>query len=79
MRHDFVITLLPRRGERSRCRYRYVCLRCRWTFLVWSDALVRAVDHRDQPLPEPEAARRLATFALGPCPGLAARHTGYAR
>jgi hypothetical protein len=73
--HNFAVWVLGRRpGFLKPQRYRYECLRCKWTFLVNDEhrGAVRAVADEGVPLSDSETAQRLATFAEGPCPGIRA-------
>ena len=71
--HSFAVKALEKRGIFQPRPYVYVCLRCRYAFLVYGrpDSIV-ALDRKAQPLPDPENARRLATFANGLCPAFKA-------
>jgi hypothetical protein len=53
-------------------RYLYHCARCKWTFIVNDGrrGLITAVGDGFTALERDEAARRVATFATGPCPSL---------
>jgi hypothetical protein len=78
LRHSFAIKALEKRGIFKPRPYVYICLRCRYTFLVNERrGSIVALDRKAQPIPEPENSRRLATFAQGPCPSFkaATRHT----
>lgn len=69
-KHSFVIKSLQKAGILKPRPYIYICLRCRYTFLVNERrGSIVALDRHAQPIPEPENSRRLATFAQGPCPG----------
>lgn len=69
LKHTFVVKPLKRRGVFKPRTHAYLCLRCRYAFLVSERrGLIVAVDRKAQPLPDPENSRRLATFAQGPCP-----------
>ena len=72
LRHNFAIWVMGRKpGWFKPQRYMYRCLRCKWAFVVNDDyrGSVRiAADRAGECTPE-EEARRLATFADGPCPG----------
>lgn len=77
LRHSFAIKALEKRGIFKPRPYVYICLRCRYTFLVNERrGSIVALDRKAQPIPEPENSRRLATFAQGPCPAFkaATRH-----
>lgn len=68
LRHDFIIEDLGQAGWLRPHSYRYYCVRCRWTFLIEGRrGEVTALDEVGAPLPEAENARRISTFALGPC------------
>jgi hypothetical protein len=73
LRHNFAIWVLGRRpGFFKPQRYTYRCLRCQWTFIVNDErrGSIRVAFDRSGLLTASEAARRLATFEMGPCPGL---------
>lgn len=73
LRHSFAIKALEKRGVFKPTPYVYICLRCRYIFLVNEGrGSIVALDRRAQPIPEPENSRRLATFAQGPCPAFKA-------
>ena len=47
----------------------YYCVRCKWAFQVDDrNGLVTPLDPNGKPLQQSEAADRLATFGVGPCP-----------
>ena len=73
MRHSFAIKVLDRLpGLFQPHRYLYYCARCKWAFLVNDGArgVLTAIDSNGLAIGADEAARRAATFALGPCPAL---------
>ena len=71
LRHTFLVKTLKKRGIFKPRPNAYLCLRCRYAFLVNErHGLIVAVDRKAQPIPDPENSRRLATFAQGPCPAL---------
>jgi len=71
MRHNFAIKALEKPGLFKPRPYLYYCIRCKWTFRVNDRrGSVVAVDNAGQPLPAGENAKRVATFAEGPCPTL---------
>ena len=71
LRHSFAIKLLTKSGLFHPQPYLYVCVRCRFTFVVnQSRGSVVAVNRDGKPLSEPENSTRIATFAEGPCPAL---------
>ena len=73
LRHSFVVKALEKRGMFTPRPYVYICLRCRYTFLVNERrGSIVALDRKAQPIAEPENSRRLATFAQGPCPAFKA-------
>lgn len=76
--HNFAIWVMGRKpGWFKPQRYMYRCLRCKWAFVVNDDyrgSLRIAADRASECTPE-EEARRLATFAEGPCPGYQAENT----
>jgi hypothetical protein len=67
MKHDFAIEALGRSRRFGGARYRYFCVRCRWTFLTVG-RFVAALDEKGEPLAQPVNAERVATFSDGPCP-----------
>jgi hypothetical protein len=73
LRHRFVVRALETPRILRRRPYIYICLQCKYAFLVNErrDSIV-ALDRKAQPIPEPENSRRLATFGDGPCPRLKA-------
>jgi len=72
-RHSFAIESLPRDPKSSSRSYLYMCVRCKWTFRVNDrPTSIVPIDQDGAPLAEPENGRRVATFALGPCPALKA-------
>ena len=71
LRHTFVVKVLKKHGIFKPRLSVYVCLGCKYAFLVNDRrGLMVAVDRKAQPIPDPENSRRLATFAQGPCPAL---------
>jgi hypothetical protein len=71
MRHSFAIWALETDAASGRRPHLYYCLRCKWTFRVddrWTVVTVTPLDADGSPIQTSEAAERLATFALGPCP-----------
>ncbi|HUA32663.1 MAG TPA: hypothetical protein VMA09_03615 [Candidatus Binataceae bacterium] len=76
-RHEYVVKSLGRLpGLLKPHRYVYLCLRCKWTFVVNDGrrGVISAVDHDLAPLPEHQATERLASFGAGPCPSLDILH-----
>lgn len=73
LRHSFVVKALKKPGFFKPRSYIYICLSCKYAFLVnvRRDSIV-ALDRKARPIPEPENSRRLATFAEGPCPAFKA-------
>ncbi len=74
LRHDFVIKSMGRLpGFFKPHRYLYVCMRCKWSFMVNDGrrGVITALDRDRNPLKAVEAGERLKTFEVGPCPGLA--------
>jgi len=68
LKHDFIIEDLGQTRWLRSHSYRYYCVRCRWTFLIKGRrGEVTALDEVGAPLSEAENARRISTFALGPC------------
>lgn len=73
MRHSFAIKVLDKLpGLFQPHRYLYYCARCKWAFLVNDGArgVLTSIDSNGLAIDGDEAARRAATFALGPCPAL---------
>jgi hypothetical protein len=69
MRHDFAIWPLKEAIDFSRQRHLYYCIRCKETFSVdHRSGSVTPLDARGDPILGTKAAKRLATFAQGPCP-----------
>ena len=71
MRHNFAIWALETDAVSKRRLHLYYCLRCKWTFRVddrWTVVTVTPLDTNGSPIQTSEAAERLATFGLGPCP-----------
>jgi hypothetical protein len=69
LRHDFAIRALEKPGLLKPQLYVYVCLRCKYCFLVNErSGSIAAFDRNARPLTEPENSRRVATFAEGRCP-----------
>jgi hypothetical protein len=71
--HSFAVKILDKLpGYFQPHRYSFFCVRCRWSFLVNNGrrGVITAIDEEGNPIAEPEAARRIATFAQGPCPSL---------
>ena len=70
-RHSFAIEALPKSAGFKSRPYLYMCVRCKWTFRVNDrPGSIVSIDQTGGPLAEPENFRRVATFALGPCPAL---------
>jgi hypothetical protein len=74
LRHLFAIEYLSNGRSLHGYDHRYYCVRCRWLFMVDRHGGVIALDALDKPLPISEGARRVRTFAYGPC-GSSARVT----
>lgn len=69
MRHSFAIWSLDEETASGRRLHLYYCLRCKWSFSVDDRRdSVTALDLNGRPVQGIEAAERLATFSLGPCP-----------
>jgi hypothetical protein len=69
LRHNFAIKALQKPRIFKPRSYIYICVRCRYTFLVnQRRGSIVSLDRKGQPIPEPENSTRLATFAEGPCP-----------
>jgi hypothetical protein len=72
-KHVFAIKILDKLpGLFKPNRYLYYCARCKWSFVVndGRSGVITAVDGDGNSLQHDEKERRLATFALGPCPAL---------
>jgi hypothetical protein len=68
LRHNFAIKALQKPGLFKPRPYLYICVRCRYTFLVnRRRGSIEALDRERRLIPEPENSARLATFAEGPC------------
>ncbi len=71
LRHKYAITHLGQADGWIRPhRYRYMCVRCRWTFQIENrrgDPI--AIGPDDLPIIGEEGRLRMASFASGPCPG----------
>ena len=79
MRHNFAIWALEKSGTSRRQLHRYYSVRCKWAFRVDDrSGSVTPLDPNGNPVQGPEAADRLATFGVGPCP-IFTRLTGSAR
>ena len=73
LRHSFAIKVLGKLpGLFQPQRYAYYCVRCKWSFVVndGKRGVITALDECNEPLYGVEAAKRLSTFADGPCPSL---------
>jgi hypothetical protein len=69
MRHNFAIWSLDQKAAYGRQLHLYYCLRCKWSFSVDDRrGSVTPLDLNGHPIHGIEAAERLATFSLGPCP-----------
>lgn len=69
MRHNFAIWSLDQDAAYERQLHLYYCLRCKWSFSVDDRrSSVTPLDLNGHPVQGVEAAERLATFSLGPCP-----------
>ena len=69
MRHSFAIWSLDKEAASGRRLHLYYCLRCKWSFAVDDRrGSVAPLDLNGNPIQGAEAAERLATFGLGPCP-----------
>ena len=72
-KHVFAIQILDKLpGLFKPHRYLYYCARCKWSFVIndGRSGAITALDADGNRLPGDEARRRLATFAVGPCPSL---------
>ena len=67
-RHNFAIWPLEKSGTSRRRLHLYYCIRCKWAFQVADNGSVTPLDQNGNPVREREAAERLATFGVGPCP-----------
>ena len=69
LRHNYAIKALEKPGLFKPRPYVYICVRCRYSFIVnESPGSILAIDRSGLPLPDPENSRRIETFAEGPCP-----------
>jgi hypothetical protein len=71
--HSFAVKILDKLpGYFQPRRYHFFCVRCRWSFLVNNGrrGVITAIDEDGNPIDAPEAERRIATLAQGPCPAL---------
>jgi hypothetical protein len=69
MRHNFTIWALERSGTSRRPLHLYYCVRCKWAFRVDDySGSVTPLDPNGNPIQKLDAAERLATFGVGPCP-----------
>ena len=69
MRHNFAIWALEKSGTSRGQLHLYYCVRCKWAFRVDDrSGSVTPLDPNGNPVQGPEAADRLATFGVGPCP-----------
>jgi hypothetical protein len=79
MRHNFAIWSLDNEASCGRRLHLYYCLRCKWSFSVDDRRdSVTPLNLNGYPVHGVEAADRLATFSLGPCPVFSHR-TGNSR
>jgi hypothetical protein len=72
-KHIFAIKILDKLpGLFKPHRYLYHCARCKWSFVVndGRSGAINPVDNDGNPLPDDESLKRIATFALGPCPAM---------
>jgi hypothetical protein len=67
-RHNFAIWVLKHGPSRRERLSLYYCLRCNWAFSVNARGAVVPIDSEGRRIDGPEAAERMASFALGPCP-----------
>jgi hypothetical protein len=69
MRHNFAIWALEPDAASGRRLHVYYCLSCKWVFSVEDRRYsVTPLDLNGNPIQGAEAAEKLTTFALGPCP-----------
>ena len=69
MRHNFAIWALEKSAFSRHQLHLYYCVRCKWAFRIDDySGSVTPLDENGNPLQEPEAAERLATFGVGQCP-----------
>jgi hypothetical protein len=69
MRHSFAIWALKEHPDSGRRLHLYYCLRCKRSFSVDDRrGSVTPLTPEGKPVEGPNAAARLATFSLGPCP-----------
>lgn len=72
MKHRFALQLVKESALGNPREYLCHCIRCKWTFQVSPDrGSVVAFNNIGEPLDGPEATKRVATFADGPCPAFA--------
>jgi hypothetical protein len=68
-RHNFAIWSLKKSEGSRRRLHLYHCVRCKWSFRVDDrSGAVMPLDQNGNPIQGYEAAERLATFGVGPCP-----------
>src|SRR5579862_5997472 len=69
MKHRFALQPLNDSAFGSPREFVCHCVRCKWTFRVSPDrGSIVAFNNVGEPLEGPEAEKRIATFAEGPCP-----------
>jgi hypothetical protein len=78
MRHNFAIWALEKSGTSRRQLQLYYCVRCKWAFQVDECRAVTPLDSTGNSIRGLEAADRLVTFGVGPCPAFT-RLTGNVR
>ena len=72
MKHSFALQPLNDSTFGSAREFVCHCVRCKWTFRVSPDrGSIVAFNNVGEPLDGPEAEKRIATFAEGPCPAFA--------
>ena len=72
MKHNFAIQRADESTFGSPRELICACVRCKWTFQVSPDTgSIIAFNNVGEPLEGPEADKRVATFAEGPCPAFA--------
>ena len=72
MKHRFALQPVNESAFGSPREFICHCVRCKWTFQVSPDrGSIVAFNNVGEPLDGPEATKRVATFANGPCPAFA--------
>ena len=72
MKHTFALQPINETAFGGAREFLCHCIRCKWTFQVNPDrGSIMAFNNVGEPLEGPEATKRIATFAEGPCPAFA--------